>query len=1148
MPPKGPAKGQPTLSSFFAKRPATQSSLDQAAPSSSVRERGDDAVSRTQEMAEPPAKKVRLTAPSSSTSGRSRVEQWRFDSHAKTPASHGDSEQENDLPPSSQKSQQDEDRHEEFKRRLLGSADPIRRRDQAARAAERQQQAGGDDEAGGSGGGSQSAGSDDDGDGNDTPAQQPSGALARFSHGGTSKSGRAPTQSKPGAKPAATSSSTVKYTPLELQVLELKAKHPDVLLLFEVGYKFIAYEEDAVNAAKELNVMCFPKQHMRIASIPVHRLHVHARRLIKAGYKVGVVRQTETRALKAASSNSSTPFTRELTELYTASTWVEDLETVGSSEASGDNPAAQNSLVAIVERLEGGVYGSDERVSIGLIAVQAATGAVVFDQFADSSMRSELETRLAHLHPAELLLPPEGKLSKPTEKLVRYLAGHSLGSSSARVRVERTGAVLSYQDAFAQVLGFYEQLGEDVKEAQQLGAEQDDGDGVGDMDDAAAAVLDDSTAGKTIATIMKLPHLAVIALATCVQHLQSFGLTSIFKTTSSFVSFQARSEMLLSAGTLYNLELFSTTEGTYKGSLCWLLDKCKTVFGKRLLRRWIARPLTDIDRLHHRSLAVSEFLSGKNHRLSKVPEILIQQPDLEKGLARMLYGRATPTEVATILLALNRICHQFADVTSPDQVDSDSSLLNESIAALPRAKDRVKQALADVNIAAARKGEKENMFTEDKYPELQDEKDQILVVEAELQEHLTELRKVLKRPTLQFATVSGIDYLVEVRVGDAKRVPADWLRMSATKSVVRFHTPVIIKLLKMRDQHKELLAAAANAAFARFVEAFCEDSIVLRNTIAALGTLDALIALASVAALPGYVRPTFVEGQGKIDIKGLRHPMSEILRDGDYVPNDVRLGEDGKAMVLTGANMGGKSSTVRAIALCVILGQIGSYVPATEATLSIHDAVLTRMGANDELARGRSTFMVEAEEAAEIMRTATSRSLVILDEIGRGTSTFDGQAIASAILTHLTTRELHRRPTLLFITHYTSLCALAARLDGVRNMHMAYVEQSEGQGSVRDKQVFFLYKLAEGPASSSFGIHCAALAGLPNKLLEGASQRAVALQEQTDRKMATKRAGAARGVLRRTFGRSVTPGDLAEIHAAAIRLGVPMESGSDADE
>lgn len=223
----------------------------------------------------------------------------------------------------------------------------------------------------------------------------------------------------------------------------------------------------------------------------------------------------------------------------------------------------------------------------------------------------------------------------------------------------------------------------------------------------------------------------------------------------------------------------------------------------------------------------------------------------------------------------------------------------------------------------------------------------------------------------------------------------------------------------------------------------------------------------------------------------------------------------------------------------MILAQIGSYIPASSARLSLHDSVLTRMGASDELAKGRSTFMVEAQEASEIMRVSTNRSLVILDELGRGTSTFDGQAIASAILTHLMTREESKRPTTLFITHYTSLCELASRLSNVRNVHMSFVEHSRGEGQRKD--VVFLYKLDEGPASSSFGIHCAALAGLPVGLLAQAEHKAQELQVNTEKRVEERRRLAAVRALRAVFGggeQTANADALRVVRTASIKLGV----------
>ncbi|CAO1633762.1 unnamed protein product [Sympodiomycopsis kandeliae] len=1157
MPPKGASspssssKAQPTISSFFGKRTASSSksctetvaeatstsSEWQPAPLKShhqvVNSDGED--DGVHDISEPPAKRIK-TITHDGQKRAERVEQWRYAAPPPPPLGQ---EADGDtaltaLPPSSSQRSADEDtRHQAFRKKLLGSNDPIRRRDRQRKEAARQD--------------APSAEHDDaepiqvDSSEDEDESQPSTSKLQRFSRStGSATNGKS--KSKAGYK-----SNGIKYTPLEQQVLDLKAKNPDVLLLFEVGYKFIAYEEDAVNASKELNIACFPKNNLRVASIPVHRIHIHARRLVGSGYKVGIVRQTETRALKAASSNASTPFTRELTELYTASTWVEDLETVSSGEGSA---TAQNSLVAIIERTEGGNYGSDERVSIGLIAVQAATGSVVYDQFVDSSMRSELETRLAHLQPAELLLPPVESLSRPTEKLLKHLAGNSSTITDVRVRIERTDELMKYNDAFSRVSKFYEQVAaEEADEAinhHELD-EQVASEGEGPSSRTPAHTTDDSQVGQAMAAVMKLPHLAIIALATCLQHLQTFNLTSMFKLTSSFTSFQARSEMLLSTGTLYNLELFTTTEGTHKGSLLWLLDKCKTVFGKRTLRKWVSRPLTDVARLRERMEAVRALFDNtrgvsSDHSsssiLNKIPELLIQQPDLEKGLARMIYARASPTEVTTVILSLNRISHQFDDgYADPSQVGTSSTLLNYCIFALPKVRHVISDAMSCLNISAARKNEKEGMFKHDKYPELQDEKDKIALVESELAEHLTELKKELKRPSLQYATVSGIDYLVEVRTGDAKKVPANWLRMSATKSMVRFHTPTITRLLKRRDQHKELLAAEASRAFNSFVSDICECSTDLRNAIAALGTLDALISLATVAALPGYVQPEIVEVQdegGTIELEGMRHPMSEVLREG-YVPNDVKLGGDGDAqgLILTGANMGGKSSTVRAIALCVILAQIGSYIPASSARLSVHDSVLTRMGASDELAKGRSTFMVEAQEASEIMRVSTNRSLVILDEIGRGTSTFDGQAIASSILTHLMTREKSKRPTLLFITHFTSLCKLAEIIPRLKNVHMSFLLQE-------DDKVIFLYKLANGSTSNSFGIHCASLARLPKEMLTIAQEKSKELEKSTEARIREKRVGAAVHLLREVYGDDKGV-EVDKVRKAAVKLGVDLD-------
>ncbi|PWN45677.1 hypothetical protein IE81DRAFT_165551 [Ceraceosorus guamensis] len=843
----------------------------------------------------------------------------------------------------------------------------------------------------------------------------------------------------------------------------------------QVGYKLKFYGDDARIASRELSIMCFPEKNLMTAMIPVHRLHIHVRRLISAGYKVGVVRQTETRALKAASANASAPFARELTALYTASTWVDDLSSDASSSAAAvheehgfSNPAAQRSLLAIVEKSEGG-NGRDDRVAVGLIAVQAATGSVTYDQFQDGLTRQELETRLAHLQPAEVLRP--SRLTHQTEKMIRFLASTQVGGpAQTRLRVEEVEMPRTYDEAWRTVSSFYEAALSTERRSTQ-GASP-----------SAASDSDALNRGKLLSFAKTLPHLALVALAGTIAHLEKFGLTNVFRIVTNFSSFASRSQMLLTGTTLHNLEIFrNSDDGRDRGSLIWLLDRCKTAFGKRLLRKWVARPLNDLAALSDRTDAIEALVAGgtAEHPIaSRLPGLLQGLPDLEKGLARLSYGRSQPTELATVLLSLLRVSHEFEQVQDANELGIKSKLLAEAVAALPRARSAVKEATNAISLTAARADNKQDLFVDpERFPILQECRDLITSCEIELRSHLLEIRKETRMPRLEFVTVSNISNLLEIRVADAKKMPATWLRISATQKFVRFHTPQTIKLLKEKDRATETLEKEANAAYDTFVRELCARHYTeLRNTISGLATLDACLSLANVAALPGYRRPVFHDGDGDLELKGFRHPMSEALAVlGDYVPNDVSLGgNSAMGILLTGSNMGGKSSTVRAIALIIIMAQIGSYVPADFAHLPLHDAVLTRMGASDELAKGRSTFMVEMAETKEIVSSATNRSLCILDELGRGTSTFDGTAVAYAVLVNLMSREASRRPKLLFVTHFHALGSLAEPHSGlsIRAMHMAVLEnegdrRGRGIDDPSPSDVTFLYKLRDGLASKS---------------------------------------------------------------------------------
>lgn len=797
-----------------------------------------------------------------------------------------------------------------------------------------------------------------------------------------------------------------------------------MVLAFEVGYKLKFYEDDALIASQLLGVAAVPEKNLLAAMIPVPRLGVHIRRLVDAKHKVGIVRQTESRALKAASETASAPFARELREVYTAATWI---------DALGVDGAPEQVLAAIV------VDGH----AVGVAAIDVATAAITYD----AAPAAELETRLAHLAPREVL-------------------GHT-GLPAVRAYDRRTACRLEDMDC---------------PDAPGAGA-------------ALAAFFEagPAGAGSALALIHTLPPLTQRALAVLIGHLTAFGLTSAFHTPANYRSFADRTSMTLSANTLHDLELLTNaTDGREHGSLFWVLDHCHTPMGRRLLRRWTRRPLIDVTHLHARQGAVALIRAGSSPALQRALALRTNLPDLERGLARIVYGRAAPSELATVLLTLFRVTHELEPVAEPRLFGTGSTLLDDALAALSGPRE-VACALVDaIRITEARRNNKTDLYTDpERYATIAAAKHVLVEDELMFATHLAELRAQLGRPYLQYTSVSGVDHLIEFRAKDALKAPADWIRINNTKAAVRFHTPTIQALTKQRDRHLEELEAAACDAFKHFCGVVAAEYDALRRVVDALALLDALASLADVAAQPGYTRPVIDNGPSRIALTGFRHPMSEALSTDAYVPNDITLGADSTpAVLLTGANMGGKSSTVRAVALVVILAHIGSSVPCDRAEMSCHDCIATRMGAHDDILRGKSTFFVEAEETAHILRTASERSLVILDEFGRGTSTFDGTALAYAALQNLLERGPNT-PHLLFITHYTALGALAAHFPhGIRNMHMATHEEG--------LEIVFLHRLEMGLAAHSLGIHVAASVGMPNEIVERAIGVAESLRRAHD--------------------------------------------------
>lgn len=951
--------------------------------------------------------------------------------------------------------------------------------------------------------------------GDETPKEGEDG------EGGEGEDGEGEDDEEERPKPTGKKKAPGKLTPGDQQFLAIKRKHLDTLLVVEVGYKFRIYGEDARTAARTLGIMCIPgklrydehpsEAHLdrfASASFPVPRLPVHVKRLVAAGHKVGVVRQMETAALKKVGDNRNAPFVRQLTSVYTKGTYIDDMGELGEAAATTTTTTTSAGyLLCLTEKKLGGL-GTDEKVHVGLLAVQPATGDILYDNFEDGFMRNEIETRLLHIAPCELLLV--GDLSRATEKLVQHLSGSASNVFGDRTRVERVAAGAS-ADAQTHVTQFY-------------------------ADSLAKAGSEENTEGtiraSLLETVLALPAPVTVCLSAMITHLTEYGLQHIFDLTKYFAAFSTRQHMLLNGTTLESLEVYrNATDHGLRGSLLWALDKTTTRPGHRLLRKWIGRPLLDHRPLEARVAAVEELLAAAGAgRRDKLERLLTstRTTDLERSLIRIYYGKCTRPELVAVLQTLQRIASAYISTVpstsaaavefSPDGFQS--PLIRDALHALPAIHDTVVSYLEKINGDAARRDDKYTFFREaEETDDIANYKVGILAVEMELEEHRAEVAETLaKKNKPAYVTVAGIEYLVEVLNTDLRRVPASWIKVSGTKRASRFHTPTVVRLLRERDQHKEALAAACDAAFAALLADLAGCYQPLRDAVAALATLDCLLSLARVAALPGYCKPKLLlsDTPATLDIQGGRHPVAEHTLPSGYIPFTAKLGGGDstsdaqgsgtagpRALLITGPNMGGKSSFVRAVALLTLLAQIGSYVPADAMRLTLADAIYTRMGARDNLFAGESTFMVEVSETAAILRAATPRSLVVLDELGRGTSTHDGAAIAQAVLAHVATET---RCLTLFITHYQNLGRVAEGLGPpagvVQNVHMRFTATkqlakvaAEDKDAEEPEEITFLYEVGQGMAHRSYGLNVARLARIPQRVLDVAARKSREMEE-----------------------------------------------------
>jgi DNA mismatch repair protein MutS len=539
--------------------------------------------------------------------------------------------------------------------------------------------------------------------------------------------------------------------------------------------------------------------------------------------------------------------------------------------------------------------------------------------------------------------------------------------------------------------------------------------------------------------------------------------------------------MTLDSATRRNLELVETLHGETKGSLLGVLDLTITPMGKRMMGQWVSQPLLDVNRIRARQDGV-EFFFTRSMLRAELRSALKPFADLERLVNRILSGHAQPRDLVALretLVRLPAILDLFT--TNNDSTTLPLNSLNPCIDDLT-----LIQSTIDDDPPATLQN------TGVIRPGYSAELDGVIETSRHAREWINNLETVERQrtgiKTLKVGYNKVFGYYIEISQGQAANAPSDYIRKQTLVNAERYITPEMKEYETLVLNAEERIREIEQRLFREVCITLAKSASRMLDTARALAELDVYSALAESAALNGYIRPE-VQDDGLLEIHEGRHPVVETSLHGErYVPNDVIFEKGEIVRIITGPNMSGKSTYLRQAALIVLMAQMGSFVPAASARVGLVDRIFTRIGAQDEIHAGQSTFMVEMIEAANILHHASPRSLLILDEIGRGTSTYDGVSIAWAVVEYI-----HNHPSLraktLFATHYHELTQLADLLPGVRNYNVAVTEA--------DGTVVFLHKIIPGGADRSYGIHVAQLAGLPRPVIQRATDIMAELEKSS---------------------------------------------------
>jgi DNA mismatch repair protein MutS len=808
-------------------------------------------------------------------------------------------------------------------------------------------------------------------------------------------------------------------TPIRQQYLDIKRNYPDAILFFRLGDFYETFDADAHTVAEHLDIVLTSRnvskgERIPMAGVPHHAAEGYIARLIAKGYKVAICEQMGNETIKGL-------MPRQVVRVVTPGTVVE----------AGLLADKRNNYLASAVR---------DGDAVGVAYVDITTGDLATTQFSDRDGQA-LIRELDRLAPAELVISDEGQPS--------YEQGQAQTIEAQRRHPEYA--------SLDTVVTLYESWRFEYGNCRQ-------------------ALLEHLRVTTLAGFGCDALPLATRAAGVLIQYLRENSRDALAQ-LDSLATYSTDAFMALDVTTRRNLELVETLrDRELRGSLLWVLDHTQTPMGGRLLRQWITQPLLDVPALEQRQLAVDLCLRNASRR-AELRGLLHGYGDLTRLCNRIIQGIATPRDLVGLRTALERtaeLAGAAALLVEQSQMPGTDELYPLSARALDPcapAADWVADALVDDPPALL--GAHRVIR-----PGYSKERDGIDASVAEARRWVADLESVerartgIKSLKVGFNKVFG--YYIEITRANSDAAPPEYIRKQTLVGAERYITPELKEreslILHAEERAQELEAEL----YAELLERLRGMAGRMLETARAVAHLDVYLSLAHAAAEYDYVKPELSHDR-RIVLAGARHPVVErTLSSGSFVPNDVLLDTEQAIHLITGPNMSGKSTYLRMVALITLMAQIGSFVPATEARVGLVDRIFSRVGAQDEISSGQSTFMVEMVEMANILNHATEKSLLILDEVGRGTSTYDGISIAWAVVEYL-----HNHPMLcprtLFATHYHELTELEGFLPRVHNENVAVHHQGD--------QIVFTHFIVPGGADRSYGIHVAEMAGLPRAVV-----------------------------------------------------------------